>query len=59
MKDTLALMAATAWFALNIWLWALIESALELFGWSLGLGAIYAVGFFGYLGFREREPPCR
>lgn len=54
-KDALALVAATAWFALNIVLWAVIESALELFGWSLGLGAIWVAGFFGYLGYRDRR----
>jgi hypothetical protein len=44
-------------FALNILLSAVIESALELFGWSLGMGALYLAGFFGYLGDRDRSPP--
>jgi len=56
-KDVLALLAAAVWFALNITLWVVIETALELFGWSLGMGAIYVAGFFGYLGYRYRQPP--
>jgi hypothetical protein len=56
MKDALALTAAAVWFGLNIVLWAVIESTLELFGWSLGMGAIYLAGFFGYLSHRDRLP---
>jgi hypothetical protein len=40
---------------LNITLWVVIETALELFGWSLGMGAIFIGGFFGYLSHRERQ----
>ena len=55
MYDALAFAAATMWLALNIWLWIVVEDELELFGWSLGLGAIYCAGFFSYLGHRDRR----
>jgi len=54
MKDVLALAAAAAWFALNIVLWIVIEIAVELFGWSLAMGAAYFAGFFAYLGHHDR-----
>ncbi len=57
MKDALALAAAAAWFAFNIILWIVVESAIELFGWSLAMGAAYFAGFFGYLGYRDCPPP--
>jgi hypothetical protein len=56
-KDAIALTAAAAWLALNICLWAVIDGALELFGWSLGMGAAYFGGFFAYLSHRERTGP--
>jgi hypothetical protein len=54
-KDALALAAAAAWFALNIISWAMIESAIELFGGSLMMGAAYFGGFFGYLAYQDRQ----
>lgn len=54
MKDALALAAAAIWFALNIVLWVVVETALELFGWSVAMGTAYFAGFFGYLGYRHR-----
>jgi hypothetical protein len=32
----------------------LVETAIELFGWSLTLGIVYFAGFFSYLGYRNR-----
>lgn len=54
-KDALAPAAATVWFALNIVLWIVVETAVVLFGWSLAMGAGYFTGFFGYLGYRDRQ----
>jgi hypothetical protein len=57
MKDALALTTAAVWFALNIVLWVVVETALELFGWSLAMGTVYFTGFFGYLGYRDTRRP--
>jgi hypothetical protein len=54
MQDAFALAAAAVWFALNTVLWNTIESTIELFGWSLGMAAVYLAGFFAYLSHRER-----
>lgn len=54
MRDALALSATAAWFALNIILWVVIEGTLELFGWSLGMLAVYLASFFAYLSHREQ-----
>src|SRR5262245_23995778 len=54
-KDTLALAAAATWCAINIVLWVVIETAIELFGWSIALGTIYFAGFFSYLGRRGKR----
>jgi hypothetical protein len=53
-KDALALAASAVWFAANVVLWVVVEEAIELFGWSVAMGAAYFVGFFAYLGHRER-----
>jgi hypothetical protein len=53
-RDGFALAAAAAWFASNIALWIVVETAIELFGWSLVMGAAYFAGFFAYLGYRIR-----
>jgi len=63
-RDPLAFVAAAAWFALNFVLWTVVESTIELFGWSLAMGAAYFTGFFGYLSYRDRahdsdRHPCR
>ena len=55
MRDAPALAATAVWFALNIVLWIVVETAIELLGWSVVMGAAYFAGFFGYLGYRERE----
>ena len=57
MKDALALAAAAVWFALNIILWIVVETAVELLGWSLAMGAVYFAGFFSYLGYRDSLRP--
>jgi uncharacterized PurR-regulated membrane protein YhhQ (DUF165 family) len=57
MQDALALTATAVWFAVNIILWVIVETALELFGWSVAMGAVYFTGFFGYLGYRDRHRP--
>ena len=56
-KDALALAASAIWFGFNIVLWVVVETALELFGWSLAMGAVYFTGFFGYLGYRDTRRP--
>jgi hypothetical protein len=56
-KDILALTATGAWFAPNVVLWVIVETAIELFGWSVALGGVYFSGFFGYLGCRDRARP--
>jgi hypothetical protein len=57
MSDTLALSAAAVWFALNIVLWVVVDTAIELFSWSVVMGAVYFSGFFGYLGYRDHPRP--
>jgi hypothetical protein len=56
-KDTLALAAAAVWFSVNIVLWVVVETAMELFGWSVAMGVVYFTGFFGYLGYRDTRRP--
>lgn len=54
LKDALALAAAAAWAAVNITLWIVVQSQIELFAYSAALAVVFIAGFFWYLSRRER-----
>jgi hypothetical protein len=56
MRDALA---AVACFAINVGLWAMRLPDVVQFVCAAALGAVFRAGFFGYLAYRERNPPDR